>query len=143
MLFRSEMRRAAGRMAEAIDRDAASYEAVLKAFRLPQSTPEEQRAREEAVQQATRHAAEVPLEVAEAAAELYEKLGQLEGVISPSMLSDLRVARLMAASAARGALENVIINLGSITDASYVAAMKKKTAAVEARVGGSPVGAER
>jgi glutamate formiminotransferase len=134
-----ELHKAANRMAEAIDRDAASYDAVLKAFKLPQGTPEEQQRREAAIQQATKGAAEVPLEVAEAAAEIYERLGQLEGAIAASMLSDLRVGRLMAVAAARGALENVSINLSGITDSHFLAAMKQKTAAIELRLAGSPV----
>jgi glutamate formiminotransferase len=129
-----EMRKAAAHLTDAIDRDAASYDAVLKAFRLPHDTPAEQEQREAAVQQATKGAAEVPMQVAEAALDVYERLGQLESIISPSMLSDLRVGRWMAAAAARGALENVAINLESLTDAVYVAAMKQKAAAVESRL---------
>ena len=134
-----ELRAAAEKLAQAIDRDAASYEAVMAAFKLPKDTSEEQRRRQEAIQQATRRAAEVPLQVAEAAVELFERLGQLETISAASMLSDLRVGRLMASAAARGALENVGINLESITDASYVAAMQARAAALEARLASSPV----
>jgi len=137
----AELRAAADALAEAIDRDAASYEAVLAAYKLPKGTPEEQQRRDAAIQRATREAAEVPMHVAEAATELYERLGQLESVAAASMLSDLRVGRLMAAAAARGALENVAINLESITDASYVASMQARAAALEARLASSPVAA--
>ncbi len=37
------------------------------------------------------------------------------------MLSDIRVGRLMAAAAVQGALDNVAINLESITDAAFAA----------------------
>jgi len=50
------------------------------------------------------------------------------------MISDLRVGRLMAAAAVRGALENVAINLESITDASYVKAMRARLAEIEERL---------
>jgi glutamate formiminotransferase / formiminotetrahydrofolate cyclodeaminase len=133
----SEMHAAAAELAAAIDRDAASYDAVLAAFKLPKETPEEQRQRDEAIQKATRGAAEVPLTVARKAAEIFDYLGQLEAISSASMLSDLRVARLMAAAGARGALANVAINLDSITDASYVAAMRKQSAEIEARLSGA------
>jgi glutamate formiminotransferase len=137
----AELRSAADALAEAIDRDAAAYEAVLGAFRLPKGTAEEQHTRTAAIQQATKGAAEVPLQVAGAAAALFELLGQLESFSSASMISDLRVGRLMAAAAARGALENVAINLESITDPEYAAAMREKAAAIEIRVAGSPVAA--
>src|SRR5712692_7331563 len=135
----AELRAAAEALAEAIDRDAASYEAVMAAAKLPKETKEDERLREEAIQRATRGAVEVPLYVAETAVELYERLGQLEPISAASMLSDLRVGRLMAAAAARGALENVTINLESISDAAYVAAMQKRATALEARLASSPV----
>jgi len=137
----AELHAAAGALTEAIDRDAASYDAVLTAMRLPKGTPAEQQRRDAAIQTATKGAVEVPIEVAEAALAVYERLGQLEGISSASMISDLRVGRLMAAAAVRGALENVAINLDSLADAEYVAAMKSRAAAVEARVADSPVAA--
>ena len=130
----AELRAAGDVLAEAIDRDAQSYEAVMIAFRLPKVTPAEQAARTATIQQATRGAAEVPLHVAETSATLFELLGQLEGFSSASMISDLRVGRLMAAAATQGALENVAINLESITDAEYAATTRAKAADIRARV---------
>jgi len=138
---RAELRRAGETLAKAIDEDAAAYEGVMAAFKLPKGTPEEQQKRAEAIQQATRGAAEVPLRVAETAAVLLGQLGQLERMISPSMMSDLRVGRLMAAAAVRGALENVAINLESITDAAYVKTMRARTAAIEEEVAAAKVAA--
>jgi formiminotetrahydrofolate cyclodeaminase len=122
-------------LAEAVDRDAASFESVMAAYRLPQGTPEEQRKRNEAIQASLRGAAEVPLEVARKAAHVFERLGQLESISSASMLSDLRVGRLMAAAAVRGALENIAINLESITDACFAQRLRSESATLLARVG--------
>jgi glutamate formiminotransferase / formiminotetrahydrofolate cyclodeaminase len=135
----AELRVTRENLAEAIDRDAASYEAVLTASRLPKETLEEQQRRDAAIQRATREAAEVPMQVAKAAVDLYERLGQLEAIAAASMLSDLRVGRLMASAAARGALENVAINLASISDPSYVAAIQARATALETRLASSPV----
>jgi glutamate formiminotransferase / formiminotetrahydrofolate cyclodeaminase len=132
------MRQAARQLAAAIDRDAQSYEAVMSAFQLPKETAEEQTKRNAAIESATRHAAEVPMETALAAVELFEKLVQLETMAAPSMLSDLHVGRWMAAAAARGALENVAINLASLHDSSYVSEMKSRVAAIEARLTAKP-----
>jgi glutamate formiminotransferase/formiminotetrahydrofolate cyclodeaminase len=128
------MRQAARTLAAAIDRDAQSYEAVMSAFKLPKETAAEKSLRDAAIERATRHAAEVPMETAVAAVEIFEKLVQLQALAAPSMLSDLQVARGMATAAARGALENVAINLASLHDQSYVSEMKSRTAAVEARL---------
>lgn len=134
----AEMRAAAAALAGEIDRDAESYNAVLAAFKLPKDAPEDARRRDAAIQTATRGAAEVPMNVARTCLEIFERLGQLEAISSASMLSDLRVARLMAAAGARGALANVSINLDSITDASFVAAMRQESTRIESRLTPSP-----
>jgi glutamate formiminotransferase / formiminotetrahydrofolate cyclodeaminase len=139
----ANFRAATDQLACAIDRDAASYEAVLAAHKLPQGTPEEKQRRREAIERATRGAAEVPLQVAETALEVFERLGQLEAIASASMISDLRVGRLLAAAAVRGALENVGINLESMSDATFVSEMQSKIATLEARLAESPVSAQR
>jgi formiminotetrahydrofolate cyclodeaminase len=82
------------------------------------------------------------MQVAEAALVVYERLGQLESISGAAMISDLRVGRLMAAAAVRGALENVSINLDSLTDAAYTTQMKAKSTELEARLAGSPVTAD-
>jgi glutamate formiminotransferase len=128
------LRRIAAELTEAIDRDAASYEAVLSAFKLPHSSAEETQQRERAIQSATRHAAEVPLEVAERSVALFERLGQLTAIAAASMKSDLEVARHMAAAGAHGALANVEINLEGITDMGYAAAKRRTIEALRERL---------
>ncbi len=130
-----ETRRIADELAEAIDRDAASYDAVMGAFKLSQGNAQETQQREEAIQKATKGAAEVPLQVAERAVALFERLGQLDAIVTASMRSDLQVARLMAEAGARGALANVEINLDGLTDAAYVASMRAKVTALRERLG--------
>jgi len=130
-----EMRRTAAELTEAIDRDAASYNAVMTAFKLPQSDALETTSREEAIQAATRGAAEVPLQVAERTVALFERIGQLASISAASMKSDLEVARLLAAAGAKGALANVEINLDGIKDAGYVTLMRAKIATLRERLG--------
>jgi glutamate formiminotransferase/formiminotetrahydrofolate cyclodeaminase len=133
-----ELRRTAAELTQAIDRDAAAFDAVMAAFKLPQGAGQETRQREEAVQTATKGAAEVPLQVAERSVAVFERLGQLESIAAASMRSDLQVARLMAGAGARGALANVEINLDGITDAAYVASIRTKMAALRERLSDAP-----
>ncbi len=133
-----EMRKTADELAAATDRDAESYEAVMAAFKLPQGNAKETSQREEAIQKATKGAAEVPLQVAEQTVALFERLGQLDGIVVASMRSDLHVARLMADAGARGALANVEINLDGLKDSAYVASKRAKAAALRARLGDAP-----
>jgi formiminotetrahydrofolate cyclodeaminase len=77
----------------------------------------------------------VPLEVAEKAASLVERLVQLEAISAASMKSDLLVARLIAVAGAKGALANVEINLEGLKDAGYVAQMRGKVDELRKRLG--------
>jgi len=133
-----ELRRTANELTDAIDRDAASFDAVMTAFKLPEGDAEETRKKELAIQTATRGAAEVPLQVAESTVALFERLGQLEAIAAASMRSDLEVARGMAAAGARGALANVEVNLDGITDTGYVQGMRGKVAALRERLEKTP-----
>ncbi len=84
-------------------------------------------------------AAESHLEAAIAAAEIYERLVQLEAMAAPSMLLDWLVVKQAAMSAARGALESAEALLPSLRDASTVARIKSGTAEIEAKLSGKPV----
>ena len=79
-----------------------------------------------AIQAAMKLAAEVPLETAERAARVGTILELLEEIGAPSMASDVSVGRMMAEAAVGSALANVETNLGSITDAAFVAGARKR-----------------
>jgi formiminotetrahydrofolate cyclodeaminase len=128
------LRRATDDLATAIDRDAASFDGVMAAFKLPQGDAEETRKRDEAIQQATRVATEVPLEVAQRTVAVLERLVQLQPIVAASMRSDLQVAQIMARAGAQGALANVEINLDGITDARYAGVVREKVAALRNRL---------
>lgn len=128
------LRKAAEELTQAIDQDAAAYDAVMAAFKLPQGTAEETAAREAAIQNASKVAAEVPMQVAEKSAGLYQQLQQLERIAAASMKSDLQVARLMAVAGAQGALANVEINLDGLKDTVYVEKMRGKVAELRKRL---------
>jgi glutamate formiminotransferase/formiminotetrahydrofolate cyclodeaminase len=132
------LRKTGDALTAAIDRDAQAYDAVMQAFKMPQTTPEEIKARKEAVQQATKGATEVPLEVAERTVTLYEQLGQLRARSAASMRSDLDVAGLMAAAGARGAMANVETNLDGLGDASYAQIVRSKLTELRARLERAP-----
>jgi len=129
------LRRASEALSAAIDEDAASYDQVMAAFKLPQGDAAEIAARDAQIQKTTIGAAEVPLGVAERAVALLERLRQLETIAAASMKSDLQVARLMAEAGARGAIANVEINLDGIKDNAYVAAKRQAIASLQQKLG--------
>jgi glutamate formiminotransferase len=119
----------------AIDRDAASFEAVMAALRLPKDSDEEKRIRDKTVGEATQGATEVPLEVAEEAAAVLDLLTQLAPISAPTMGSDLRTGQHLATAALQGALENVRINLDSVQDATFQQKARARAAQLQARLG--------
>ena len=118
-----------------IDRDAASFDAVMAAMRLPKNTDKERQTRDHAVEQATQGATEVPLEVAEAAVAVLDLLSQLAPISAPLMASDLKTGQHLATAALQGALENVRINLDAIQDEAFQQNARARAARLEARLG--------
>jgi len=109
---------------EAIDADSAAYDGVVAAYRYPKSTPEEQAARKTAVQRAMRSATDVPLGVMRLSvvALRHAQVVALHG--HRQAASDVGVALGLLAAGGRGAQLNVEINIPSLTDGSYVEAVK-------------------
>lgn len=108
------------KMLASVDEDTEAYNAVGSARKLPKETEQEKAARAEAMQQALHMASEVPLRVAQGAAEIAQLAAIAQQKANPNVASDARVARLLAEAARDGAIANVEINLGSITDGKYV-----------------------
>jgi hypothetical protein len=84
-------------------------------------------------------AVESHLEAAFAAAEIYERLVQLEVMAAPSMLLDWLTVKQAAIAAARGALESAQALLPSLRDAGMAERIKSASAEIEAKLSGKPV----
>lgn len=125
-----EANRAGPRFSELMNEDAASFDAMVAARRLPKETEDQKAARSAAIETAARHAAEVPMETARCAAMLLSRIPLVAEKGNPNAASDAGVAALLLAAAAEGALLNVGINLGSIHDPAFIQAMEKETAAL-------------
>ena len=114
------------RLMQAVDRDPESYEAVLKAFRLPKSTEAEEAARASAIEEASKHASLVPLDTAEAAKEVASELAALATITIPQAASDLSMASYLAEAARRGGIDNVRANVPGIKDEAWVREVMKR-----------------
>jgi glutamate formiminotransferase/formiminotetrahydrofolate cyclodeaminase len=112
----------------AIDADAESYNAVMKAYKLAKTASEKEG--EALIEAALKQATSVPLAVAEKAQEIARIAVTLEGLTNPNMKSDLTTAQALARAAVTGALANVEINLASVKDQEFAAEVRKRAAAV-------------
>jgi len=113
----------------AIDADAESYNAVMKAYRQAKTVAEAEGA--SVIEAALKQATSVPLGVAEKAREVAQIVAGLEGITNPNMKSDLTTALALAQAAISGALANVEINLASVKDAGFLAQMGKRAQVVK------------
>ncbi|MBI5202633.1 MAG: glutamate formimidoyltransferase [Elusimicrobia bacterium] len=110
--------------------DAAAFDKVMAALKLPKDDPN----RGTRVQEALKEAAEVPLETARVAADAYDKARATVPVCSPNVASDANCAAHLLASAVKCAIENVRINTGGLKDKAVAGKMDKESEALLERV---------
>jgi glutamate formiminotransferase len=107
----------------AVDADAASYDAVMKAYKLAKVDAGNADA---LIDASLKLATGVPLGVAEKANEVAKITESLFALTNPNMKSDLTTAQALAGAAITGALSNVEINLGSLKDQAFAAEVRKR-----------------
>jgi glutamate formiminotransferase/formiminotetrahydrofolate cyclodeaminase len=109
-----------------IEKDAQSFDAVMLAMKKPKSTDHEIKVRDAAIEDATKLATKVPLEVMEKIVAVLELLPVVAEKGNVNSLSDAGVANLMARAALEGASLNVRINLPGVKDKNAAEQMKKQ-----------------
>lgn len=109
-----------------IDADSEAYNNVFAAFKLPKETDEEKTERNNQIQEATKIAAEIPMEVARKAVDIMDVITQVADQGNQNAITDACVAIMTARTAAISAILNVKINLSSIKDIEYVALMTQE-----------------
>ncbi len=110
----------------AIDDDTAAFNRIGAARRLPKDTDDNQRLRDQAIEQANKDATMVPLRVLEKTVKAIEIAEIVASKGNPNALSDAGVAGLTARAAADGALYNVLINLQSLSDQTFTTAIRQR-----------------
>lgn len=114
-----------------IDRDSEAYNKVFDCFKLPKNTDEEKAIRSAAIQEATKFAALVPMQVARNAYELMGIIADVAKLGNRNAVTDACVAMMSARSAVLGALMNVRINLGSLKDKTFVEQLQSEADELE------------
>jgi len=111
------------RLFRAIDEDSKSFDAVMKAFRLPRNSERERLRRKIEIQKAYQRATLTPQLVCQQSLQLldYSKTLILKG--NPNAISDAGVAAFLADAALAGGLLNIGINLSAVTDKTFTKKM--------------------
>jgi glutamate formiminotransferase/formiminotetrahydrofolate cyclodeaminase len=112
----------------AIDADAESYNAVMKAYKQAKVEPNNAGA---LIAAALKEATNVPLSVAQRARELADMAERLKPMTNPNMKSDLTTAAALARAALEGAISNVEINVESLDDQAFAASARTQAQALK------------
>ena len=105
-----------------IDTDKEAFNKVMEAFKLPKGTDE----RNDAIEDATKEAASVPLIVMKKSLEVLKLAQVVAEKGNENSITDAGVAGLMGMAAIEGAGYNVKINLSSLNDKEFVEKMTRE-----------------
>lgn len=103
-----------------IDRDTEAFNTVMAAFGLPKGTEQEQATRTAAIQEATKSATLIPLQVMKVCDKALAYTLTVAQKGNKNSASDAGVAALMLQAGCSGAALNVRINLGGLNDTVFV-----------------------
>jgi formiminotetrahydrofolate cyclodeaminase len=117
----------------AIQEDAAAFEQVMTAMKLPKATAEEQVARSTALEQATMEAIAVPLRTAAMATRAIELAIEAASSGNLNAISDAASGAALGRASLTGAGLNVRINCAGLQDEDRAADFIRQVAALEIR----------
>jgi len=106
--------------------DMAAFSKLMDAYRLPRSNEAEKARRGEAVQEAAKEAARVPLDIAETLLEALAITEKISRIGNKMAISDAGVAAYICEAALQAVLLNVDINVKVINDPDFVAGANKR-----------------
>jgi len=117
----------AAKLLTLVDLDTDAYNQVTTAFKMPKASDVQKLARSEAIQEATKLAAAVPLETLKTVAELCDSVVEVLEKGNPNCVTDAGVAAQMIRASAAGAAYNVRVNLSGIKDQTLVNDLSGRT----------------
>ena len=114
-----------------VDLDTASFNAIMNAFSLPKASEEEKQIRNQAIQDATKYAIEIPFKVMETSLKSMEVVKAIAEHGNPNSITDAGVGALCARTSVIGAFMNVKINASGYNDKNFVKQIIEKGNAIE------------
>ena len=115
-----------------VDEDTAAFNKVMDALALPKESAEEKATRATTIEEATKHAAEIPLKVMETASRSYALLAEMAERGNPVSISDVGVGTLATRACIEGAALNVRINLGQLKNEKSKTDLQEKVRKISA-----------
>ncbi len=114
------------KLLELVQKDAAMFEPLSKAYGLPRETEEQREEKARIMEEALKGACSVPLEIMERCCEAIELHRAFAAKGSALAISDVGVGVACCKAALQGASLNVFINTKSMTDRAYAEQINQK-----------------
>ncbi|NLA26349.1 MAG: cyclodeaminase/cyclohydrolase family protein [Firmicutes bacterium] len=114
------------RLKALVDEDAEGFKPLAAAYGLPKNTPEEAAHKEKTLEECSKVALAVPLEIMRQAyrgIKIHERMGEIGSMLA---ISDVGCGVVFLKAALQSAYLNVIINLGAIKDVEFVDGVNKE-----------------
>lgn len=109
------------------DADAAAFNAVMEAYKLPTDTDAAKSKRKSSIQDAFRQATQVPLQVMNELVALYDDADAVAAAVKATVASDVGVAAQLIHAALKASRYNLWINLKYIQDDSFKKAVSTQS----------------
>ena len=106
-------------LVQLVDEDTNAFNSIIAAFKLPSKSDKEIKAKEKAVEQATKNAILVPFKVMETSYKAFELVKAMAETGNPNSVSDAGVGAIAIRGAILGAYLNVQINSGNLKDQKF------------------------
>jgi len=119
------------RLLDLVDEDTEAFKRIIEAHRLPKKTEEEQKIRNNDIQEATKDAIMVPFRVMETAFSAFALIREMVEKGSPSSVTDAAVGALALRSCIKGAFLNVRINATGLEDKTFANNIVEKGCGIE------------
>lgn len=107
------------KLLQLVDDDTRVFNRIMDAFGLPKKTIGEKKIRMHTIQEASKHAMEIPFRVMETSYQSLEIMRAMAENGNPNSVSDVGVGALCALAAVEGAFLNVKINAAGIQDKQF------------------------
>lgn len=113
-------------LVKSVDDDTNAFNQYMDAMRLPKKTDEEKKKRTATMQEGLKAAVQVPFSTAQLSYEAIEIAVKVAQNGNPNSITDVGVGAQSAYTGVQGGIYNVLINLKSIKDESFVEDMRNK-----------------
>lgn len=115
-----------GKLLQCADDDAMVFESFMACYKMPKNTDEEKAARTQAIRNAAKKAASIPLEIARASFSVLKISVEMANLGNPNVITDATCSAILANAALKCASYNVFVNLGLTKDEAFNDAVRKE-----------------